>query len=184
MEIVDGLFRRSIMGRRPVQANCTSNFLDRFDCRGFYPTSRKYPRRRSSPGIAAACSGGRFPKFDVVAHVRQAPANRSPGGSHSVRGLAAAHPRDRAPSIDNERRAKEKGGGPDSRTAAQSKKPAPYKLPNNAAVSDMRLEKPHSLSYQPITRASPPSTTAVCVSSNVQLAGLWLKSIDTSFARL
>ena len=59
-----------------------------------------------------------------------------------------------------------------------------HKLPNNAAVSDMRFEKPHSLSYQPITRASAPSTTAVCVESNVQDAALWLKSIETSFAVL
>ena len=43
-----------------------------------------------------------------------------------------------------------------------------YRLPNSAAVSTMRLEKPHSLSYQPITRASAPSTTAVCVASKVQ----------------
>jgi ribonuclease VapC len=45
------------------------------------------------------------------------------------------------------------------------------RLPNNAAVSDIRFEKPHSLSYQPITRANPPSTTAVCVASNVHDAG-------------
>ena len=40
-----------------------------------------------------------------------------------------------------------------------------HRLPNSAAVSAMRLEKPHSLSYQPITRAIAPSTTAVCVAS-------------------
>jgi len=55
-----------------------------------------------------------------------------------------------------------------------------HKLPNSAAVSDIRLENPHSLSYQPITRTSAPSTTAVCVASNVQDAGLWLKSMLTS----
>ena len=59
-----------------------------------------------------------------------------------------------------------------------------YRLPNSAAVSDMRLEKPHSLSYQPITRASAPSTTAVCVASNVHDAGQWLKSMLTSGAVL
>ena len=48
----------------------------------------------------------------------------------------------------------------------------------------MRLEKPHSLSYQPITRAIAPSTTAVCVASKVQQAGLWLKSMLTSGAVL
>ena len=59
-----------------------------------------------------------------------------------------------------------------------------YSRPNRAAVSDMRLEKPHSLSYQPITRASAPSTTAVCVASKLQEAGEWLKSMLTSFSVL
>ena len=59
-----------------------------------------------------------------------------------------------------------------------------YRLPNRAAVSTMRLLKPHSLSYQPITRASWPSTTAVCVASKEQEAGLWLKSMLTSFSVL
>ena len=52
--------------------------------------------------------------------------------------------------------------------------------PNNAAVSLMRFEKPHSLSYQDSTRTKPPSTTCVCVASKVEDAGLWLKSMLTS----
>ncbi len=44
----------------------------------------------------------------------------------------------------------------------------------------MRLEKPHSLSYQPITRANAPSTTAVCDASKVQDTAVWLKSMLTS----
>ena len=48
----------------------------------------------------------------------------------------------------------------------------------------MRFEKPHSLSYQAMTRAIAPSTTAVCVASKVLLAGLWLKSMLTSGAVL
>ena len=56
--------------------------------------------------------------------------------------------------------------------------------PSSAAVSDMRLEKPHSLSYQPITRVSAPSTTAVWVASKVHDAGQWLKSMLTSGAVL
>ncbi len=48
-----------------------------------------------------------------------------------------------------------------------------------AAVSAMRLEKPHSLSYQETTRTSLPSSTAVSRLSTVELAGLWLKSIET-----
>ena len=59
-----------------------------------------------------------------------------------------------------------------------------YRLPNSAAVSAIRFEKPHSLSYQPMTRTSAPSTTAVCVASKVQEAGQWLKSMLTSGAVL
>ena len=60
-----------------------------------------------------------------------------------------------------------------------------YRLPSRAAVSTMRLEKPHSLSYQPTTCAmAPPSTTWVCVASKEQDAGEWLKSELTSSAVL
>jgi len=48
------------------------------------------------------------------------------------------------------------------------------------ATSSMRFEKPHSLSYQEQTLTSVPSATRVSVSSNTELAGLWLKSEDTS----
>ena len=48
----------------------------------------------------------------------------------------------------------------------------------------MRLEKPHSLSYHDATRHSLPSTTWVWVRSKMELAGLWLKSADTSGASL
>ena len=48
------------------------------------------------------------------------------------------------------------------------------------AVSTMRFEKPHSLSYQLTTRTSLPSITAVSRLSTVELAGLWLRSIETS----
>ena len=73
---------------------------------------------------------------------------------------------------------------PATSTPSSVRKRHGYRLPNSAAVSDMRLEKPHSLSYQPITRASAPSTTAVCVASKVHEAGLWLKSMLTSGAVL
>src|SRR3546814_7446146 len=56
-------------------------------------------------------------------------------------------------------------------------------LPTATAVSDMRLENPHSLSYHDSTRTSRPSMTWVCVRSKVELAGLWLKSIDASGLR-
>src|SRR5262249_11138288 len=52
-------------------------------------------------------------------------------------------------------------------------------LPMATAVSSMRLEKPHSLSYQESTRTNLPSITLVCLRSKVELAGLWLKSLDT-----
>ena len=48
------------------------------------------------------------------------------------------------------------------------------------AVSTMRLEKPHSLSYQLTTRTSLPSSTAVSRLSTVELAGLPFRSIETS----
>jgi hypothetical protein len=48
----------------------------------------------------------------------------------------------------------------------------------------MRLENPHSLSYQPITRVSAPSTTLVCVVSKLHDAAQWLKSTLTSGASL
>src|SRR5712692_357194 len=44
----------------------------------------------------------------------------------------------------------------------------------------MRLEKPHSLSYQDVTFTSVPSVTRVSVASKIELAGLWLKSEETS----
>ena len=53
-------------------------------------------------------------------------------------------------------------------------------LPNAAAVSAMRLEKPHSLSYQESTRTKRSLITWVCFRSKVELAELWLKSLETS----
>ena len=48
-------------------------------------------------------------------------------------------------------------------------------------VSSMRLENPHSLSYQLSTLTSLPSAeTRVCVASKVLEAGSWLKSTLTS----
>src|SRR5258708_33376255 len=48
----------------------------------------------------------------------------------------------------------------------------------------MRLEKPHSLSYQAQTFTSVPSDTRVRPASRMALAGLWVKSEDTSGARV
>src|SRR5450631_2235149 len=47
------------------------------------------------------------------------------------------------------------------------------------AVSIMRFEKPHSLSYQETMRHKRLSMTVVCVTSKDELNGLWLKSMDT-----
>ena len=52
-------------------------------------------------------------------------------------------------------------------------------FPIATAVSDMRLEKPHSLSYQDITRTSVPFCTLVWSMWNVDEWGSWLKSIET-----
>ena len=53
-----------------------------------------------------------------------------------------------------------------------------------SVVSSMRLEKPHSLSYQAQTFTSVPSMTLVSVASKIEECGSWLKSIDTSGASL
>src|ERR1700712_1288063 len=46
----------------------------------------------------------------------------------------------------------------------------------------MRLEKPHSLSYQVMIDTKLPSITLVWSSAKLDDAGLWLKSDDTSFS--
>ncbi len=48
------------------------------------------------------------------------------------------------------------------------------------AVSLIRDEKPHSLSYQLITRTNVPPITLVSFSAKIEERGSWLKSLDTS----
>jgi hypothetical protein len=52
-------------------------------------------------------------------------------------------------------------------------------LPKATAVSAMRLEKPHSLSYQDITRQKVPSITLVWSMWKIEERESWLKSDDT-----
>ncbi len=52
-------------------------------------------------------------------------------------------------------------------------------LPIATAVSAMRLEKPHSLSYHDITRTSVPSITLVWSMWKTEEWGSWLKSMET-----
>ena len=52
-------------------------------------------------------------------------------------------------------------------------------FPIATAVSAMRFEKPHSLSYQDITRTSVPFCTLVWSMWKVEECGSWLKSIET-----
>src|ERR1700760_3546648 len=52
-------------------------------------------------------------------------------------------------------------------------------FPIATAVSAMRLEKPHSLSYQLITRTKLPFWTLVWSMWKVDECGSWLKSIET-----
>ena len=52
-------------------------------------------------------------------------------------------------------------------------------FPIATAVSAMRLEKPHSLSYQDITRTNVPSITLVWSMWKTDECGSWLKSIET-----
>ena len=87
-----------------------------------------------------------------------------------VAGRRRDGPRRRAP-----RAFRPLGGGAEGR-----RPPARHRRPNSTAVSLMRFEKPHSLSYHAITRTSAPSTTCVCVASKVEDIGLWLKSMETS----
>lgn len=51
---------------------------------------------------------------------------------------------------------------------------------NATAVSDMRLEKPHSLSYQESTRTKLPSMTLVWSIAKIEEWLSWLKSRETS----
>src|SRR5579864_7519568 len=48
------------------------------------------------------------------------------------------------------------------------------------AVSAMRVEKPHSLSYHDSTRTSWPSITWVCGRATVDDAAMWFRSEETS----
>src|SRR6516162_2428051 len=52
-------------------------------------------------------------------------------------------------------------------------------LPIATAVSTIRLEKPHSLSYHDITRTSVPSITLVWSIANTDECASWLKSLET-----
>src|SRR5271168_4295601 len=52
-------------------------------------------------------------------------------------------------------------------------------LPIATAVSIMRLEKPHSLSYHDMTRTSVPSITLVWSMWTTEECGSWLKSVET-----
>src|SRR5688500_18394938 len=52
------------------------------------------------------------------------------------------------------------------------------------AVSHMRLEKPHSLSYQERTRTSVPSITLVWSIAKLEECGSWLKSAETFGSRV
>ena len=53
-------------------------------------------------------------------------------------------------------------------------------LAKATAVSDMRLEKPHSLSYQESTRTKLPSMTLVWSVAKIEEWLSWLKSRETS----
>ena len=61
----------------------------------------------------------------------------------------------------------------------RDKKEYQISLPIATAVSAMRLEKPHSLSYQDITRTKVPSMTLVWSMWKIDECGSWLKSIET-----
>ena len=66
-----------------------------------------------------------------------------------------------------------------TRCAASGARDAYSSFPIATAVSAMRLEKPHSLSYHDITRTSVPFCTLVWSMWKVDECGSWLKSIET-----
>src|SRR5213076_3509397 len=55
-------------------------------------------------------------------------------------------------------------------------------FPIATAVSAMRLEKPHSLSYQATMRTNVPPSTLVWSMPKVAECGSWLRSLETSGA--
>src|SRR5439155_9774884 len=63
--------------------------------------------------------------------------------------------------------------------ATRRRQAAQSVLPMATAVSAIRLEKPHSLSYHDITRTSVPFMTLVWSMWNVAECGSWLKSMET-----
>ncbi len=71
-----------------------------------------------------------------------------------------------------------KGGASGPMPQAFSRRPQ-SSLPIATAVSAMRLEKPHSLSYQESTRTSLPSITFVWSMWNTDERLSWLKSQET-----
>lgn len=67
-------------------------------------------------------------------------------------------------------------------TEAEAGEFAQISLPMATAVSAMRFEKPHSLSYQDRTRQKVPSITLVWSMWNTEEWLSWLKSEETSFS--
>lgn len=57
-----------------------------------------------------------------------------------------------------------------------------YSEPIFTARSPMRVEKPHSLSYQASTRTRRPPMTLVWSAAKIELSSVWLKSVETSFS--
>src|SRR6516165_6875514 len=62
---------------------------------------------------------------------------------------------------------------------ARSSPAGQISFPIATAVSTIRLEKPHSLSYHAITRTSVPSITLVWSMANTDECASWLKSLET-----
>src|SRR6516164_8033013 len=62
---------------------------------------------------------------------------------------------------------------------ARSSPAGQISFPIATAVSTIRLEKPHSLSYHDITRTSVPSITLVWSMANTDECASWLKSLET-----
>lgn len=102
---------------------------------------------------------------------------QKPGRAGIGRGAGTAHQHDG--------RAKRRGGGErrlrlgERMNDDRFRGSAQPSLPSATAVSLMRLEKPHSLSYQASTLSSLP-LDLVWLASKIDDSGLWLKSLETS----
>ena len=144
--------KREIPARRPFRLAAAGR-RSRPDLGSSHSLDLRHARRSAPRAI-------RRPPARLLRHRRRDRGGRAPAGQ-------PARPADR--------------GAADWARAARpwSFRSRHFALISATVVSSIRFEKPHSLSYQLDTLTSRPDTL-VSVESNVEDAGSWLKSTDTS----